>query len=445
MAIQLEQQSIEYDKVVLEITIPAADLLQFVAQAYLVLASREGLIAPDDPNQDPKELLEQKLSRPLATEMTTEAVMSMASPFARSKAKDVLTVGSPVFMNHDTLAEGKDFFFTAAWAILPRAELPSYDPVEITVPKIEIPENFVNNQIASLLEHYADYRRNGKTGIVEAGDIVELSLRTTKDGRQMGGLTFDKRPYETASGTMPDGFDEQIIGMEVGQTKDFSFEAPARINAQGNTVMESFESTATINGLMERSVPEFTNEWVAVNIEGCSTTEEYRNRLTQSYFEEMEEERHDYCNYVAASELGKRFQGTIPDAAYEAMQADLRDAEQTEAHQQGVTVERLREMKGIDEQQNKIRTVLQARERLVQSIALDALARHLGFGISKEDIDAFFKASAPAGQGQNMRRQFEGSGQMYLAIDGARRLKASEYLVEHAIIHYEDATAELSS
>lgn len=437
MAVQLTQQKVENDKLWLSITVPAADLSQFVTQAYLVLAGREGLIAPEDSGQNPRALLEKKITPALAAEMATEAVMSMSSPFARSQVKNVSTVGTPAFMGHDTLTEGKDFSYTAAWAILPEVELSSYEPVSISVPKIQMPENFVDDQIAHTLEHYVDYRRIDKTGVVKAGDIVELTLSTTKDCQRMNGLTFEKRPYETACGTMPDEFDKQIIGMEVGQTKEFTFQAPARVDAQGKTIMEPFDSVATVLALMERFTPEPTDEWVEKNIEGCSTLQEYRDYLSKGYFEGMKEEQRHYCNYVAASELGKRFDGHIPDEAYEAMQADLSYAEQTEARQQGISVERLREMKGVDEQQQKVRNVLQTRERLVQSIVLDALARHLSLDVSKNDIDEFFKVSAPAGQAEDMRRQFEGSGQMYLAIEGARRLKASEYLVKHAMIHFE--------
>ena len=105
-----------------------------------------------------------------------------------------------------------------------------------------------------------------------------------------------------------------------------------------------------------------------------------------------------------------------------------------EAAELGLTREEYMREQGANEQQYSVRMILQVRERLAQSIALDALARHLGLEVGEADLDEFFKASAPMGAAAEMRRQMEDSGRMYLAYEGARRLKANDYLVAHALV-----------
>ena len=58
---------------------------------------------------------------------------------------------------------------------------------------------------------------------VVKGDKVELKLYTTMDGKKVRPLCTEGRQYSTGSQTMPDDFDEAIIGMKVGETKTFTF------------------------------------------------------------------------------------------------------------------------------------------------------------------------------------------------------------------------------
>ena len=193
-------------------------------------------------------------------------------------------------------------------------------------------------------------------------------------------------------------------------------------------------SRAQLIALLESVAPELTDEWVAAHVPGCKTVGEFRENVRARVSEQVAIEHRHYVNYVAASELAKRFEGHIPDVAYEAMRDELQLQFDQEAAQLGLTREEYMKQQGADEQQYSVRMVLQIRERLAQSIALDAYARHFELDVTEADLDEFFKASASPGAGAELRRQMEGSGRMYLVYEGARRLKANDHLVAHAHI-----------
>ena len=105
------------------------------------------------------------------------------------------------------------------------------------------------------------------------------------------------------------------------------------------------------------------------------------------------------------------------------------------AKQAGLSTDAFLQQQGMNEQQFGVRMILEAHDRLAQSIAIDALARHLGLSVSEEDLVEFYRVQAPDGHADEYRRRIEGSGHEYLAREGALRLKTSDYLREHAIIH----------
>ena len=91
---------------------------------------------------------------------------------------------------------------------------------------------------------------------MEKGDSVELELETIQDGKPVRALCSKARVYNTGSLSMPDDFDEAIVGMDVGETKSFEFEGPSfELDASGQPVMESYRSTVTVNAFCRRLNP----------------------------------------------------------------------------------------------------------------------------------------------------------------------------------------------
>lgn len=420
------------EELVLEIEVKRASMEEFLLQAYgAVAASRNVQVHA---GESAREACEHALSEPIATELATNAVMNMAYPFARSDADDVVTVGSPLLTPRSSLTSDEPFEFTARWAKLPQVELSSYDPVEITAPPKAIPDGLVEQQIAAALAAHARFEPSDEVRPVQEGDTVSLALHTTLDGAKVEGLCFDGRTFTTGIGAMPDDFERNIVGMQPGESKDFRFEGIAGFEADESPILKTYEAHADVKALLESVSPELTDAWVTANVPGCQTVAEFRAMMSDRVSEQVAAEYRHYLNYIAASELAKRFEGHIPDVAYEAMRDELQAQFDQEAAQLGLTREEYMEQQGADEQQYSVRMILQIRERLVQSIALDAYARHFGLEVTDADLDEFFATSAPHGAAAELRRQMEGSGRMYLAYEGARRLKANDRLVANARI-----------
>ncbi|MEE8721989.1 MAG: hypothetical protein SOI38_03210 [Eggerthellaceae bacterium] len=426
-------------ELIFDLTIKSTALREFTDQARIALADSEQVKYTDEESLE--RALEGRIGQENLETAIAEAAMNMAAPFGRSLIPDVLTVGQPHCASTesilDQLKKGNDYSFVASWASLPRADIDSYDPVEFTVPIQKVPTELVDDQISKLLEKAASFERTDSMSPIEQGEAVDLSLETTLHGTRVEGLCFTSRPYVTGSGSMPASFEQNIVGMSVGQTTEFEFTGIASIDEDGHPVEDVYSARACVLSKLRKKTPVLTDEWVANTFAGCSSIEDLRNRISSELMSQVSEERRHYLNYRAASELAKRYTGHIPDQAYEAVREQLQSELESNANESHMSIKEFLESQGMNEQQFGVRTILEAHERLAQIIALDAYARHMGITVDELDLQEFYHVQAPGHEGE-YRKQVESSGHAYLAEEGALRLKTSEYLVRHARINEVD-------
>lgn len=164
--------------------------------------------------------------------------------------------------------------------------LGSYQEIKIEVP--EITEEDVDDYIEYVLSAQAEWLsvtdRSAKTG-----DAVNIDFEGKIDGVAFEGGTAKGYDLTIGAGGFIDGFEDGIIGMEAGETKDLdlSFPDPYLSNPDLSGVPVVF--TITVNSISEQAVPELTDEFVAgLGIEDCATVEDYRKYVHDGLSEQLQ-------------------------------------------------------------------------------------------------------------------------------------------------------------
>lgn len=351
----------------------------------------------------------------------------MLVPFAIDK-KNIIPSYPPKATAKSPLKRGQSFTFSLTVSPRPDYELSSYDPVSIMVAPFEIDPAEVENEIARMADQFAEFVTDDPHP-VQSGDHCMLAIEATKDGEPMQGLTTDGRTYTAGAGLMPDGFDENVIGMDVGETKSFTFTGPG-LDDKGNQIDETIECTVTVKEIQKRVIPAITDEWVKKNMPLYRDADALRGSIKDRIEKGRMNEYENYKRQVAASELAKRFSGRIADEVYEAMQQTMLMNMRSELQQQGMTFEQFVEQNG-GEQQFNMMLMMQIRETLVQGYALDALFRHEGLVVTDEDLEDACRLMNPQNP-QMARQQMESSGRGFALREIAERMKANKWLLDHA-------------
>ena len=135
-----------------------------------------------------------------------------------------------------------------------------------------VTDDMVDGRIKEELQNKAEEVTEGS---VQNGDVVTINYVGTKDGVAFDGGTANNYELTIGSGTFIDGFEDGIIGMKKGQTKDLDLTFPEEYSSEE---LAGQEVVFKVTLQSFKSAPELTDDWAAKNTD-CKTAEEYRKEI----------------------------------------------------------------------------------------------------------------------------------------------------------------------
>ena len=158
---------------------------------------------------------------------------------------------------------------------------------------IEPTETEIQTQIDTLLNQYAT-TQNITGRAAQSGDTVNIDYSGAVDGVAFTGGTATGYDLTLGSGSFIDGFEDQIIGHNVGDTFDVTVTFPDgygdSTDAEGNTITLSGKEavfSVTLNSISESVTPELTDEWVDSNFgisDDLHTTDQLRSYFNDALY-----------------------------------------------------------------------------------------------------------------------------------------------------------------
>ena len=146
-----------------------------------------------------------------------------------------------------------------------------FDSIALTEKDLQPTDDELQFRLDSLLNQYATTQQvTGRAA--QSGDTVNIDYSGTVDGVAFNGGTAAGYDLTLGSGSFIDGFEDQIIGHNAGDTFDVTVTFPDgygdSTDAEGNTITLSGKEavfSVTLNSISESVTPELTDEWVDSN------------------------------------------------------------------------------------------------------------------------------------------------------------------------------------
>ena len=158
---------------------------------------------------------------------------------------------------------------------------------------IEPTEAEIQTQIDTLLNQYAT-TQNITDRAAQSGDTVNIDYSGAVDGVAFTGGTATGYNLTLGSHTFIDGFEDQIIGHNIGDTFDVTVTFPEgygdSTDAEGNTITLSGKEavfSVTLNALSVSVTPELTDEWVDSNFgttDGLHTADDLHSYFSSALY-----------------------------------------------------------------------------------------------------------------------------------------------------------------
>lgn len=281
------------------------------------------------------------------------------------------------------VGEGKDLVFKAKVTTYPEVKLGEYKGVEVSYTKPEVTDEQIENQLKDIQAKNA--RIETKTeGKVEDKNIAVIDFKGFIDGTPFEGGEGHDYDLEIGSGSFIGDFEQQLIGLEKGQSKDVNVTFPENYGREELNGKEAkFE--VTVKDIKVKELPALDDEF-AKEVSEFDTIAEYKADLKVKA-EKANEER-------ATRELQEKVIGQVVDNATidlpqvmvdREVQNMIKDLEQRLSYQ-GLSLDQYFQFTGSSEEQMKDYMKENAERKVRTDLVLNAITDKENLEATEEEL-----------------------------------------------------------
>ena len=414
-------------KLTATVTIPAADVDAAIKKAYKDAANKyrfPGFRA----GRAPRPVIDNMLGKEATLAQATNDILAANEPAVLNEL-DIVPLKEGDYKELDLVKDHEDYTYTVTFSLRQSVEFNSYEPVEIEMPPAEVTEGEIDAQIEMLMGYHATFEEVDRP--VQNDDYVTASVKDVKGATRFAG---ENRMFVVGSENFPTEVNEGLVGMKKDESKEISW-TPMGDNAEEVTI------EVTINNVKERKLPELTDEFVKENF-GFDTIVAMRDGVKEELEGDKTSKLPGLKENRAVAALSERLELEKVDEDYEqSVFSELGQTFLQNLSSRGMTLDVWLQASGLTSEAFIADLHRQANDVARESLALDALARHLEIEVSDEDVDKEF-VDAGVEDVEASKAQFVADGRMPAVRDSIRRSKAVDWLVENAKVTEVDEYAK---
>ncbi|HHT72318.1 MAG TPA: trigger factor [Firmicutes bacterium] len=325
--------------------------------------------------------------------------------------------------------------------VYPEVELGTYFGLEAEKEKVNVTEEDVDRILRDYQNRSAELIVVDSRTDVQEGDYAIIDFAGYIDGEPFSGGAAQDHMLQVGSGQFIPGFEEQLVGMNVGETKDVVVTFPEDYHAEHLAGKEA-TFKVTIKELKERIVPELDDDFAKDISESASTLAELREEIRKNLEEEAERRTTVALENKLLDKIGENSKIELPQSMVRHQAEHLVDDFFMNMLYQGISRERYLEITNQTEEQLVTQFEGEAARRLRNDLILEAVAKAEGIEVSDEEVAAEIdrRVAENEGREEEARKYFESQKESLRLM--LERQKTIEAIVEHAQITEVEAGAE---
>ena len=221
-------EKIENSEAYIAIEVDAEKFEEGLEKAYRKVVKQVG-VPGFRKGRVPRPLLEAHYGKEILYQDALEVIV----PEAYEEALEQLNINAlaqPEF-DIDEIEDGKPFKFQARVAVKPEFELGNLEGLEVSIPYLQVTDQDVDNRLEEMRSRYAEISEKTEEP-AEIGDTLEIDFEGFIDGETFSGGQGSDYPLELGSNTFIPGFEDQLVGLKVGESKDVQVTFPEDYHAE---------------------------------------------------------------------------------------------------------------------------------------------------------------------------------------------------------------------
>ncbi len=263
----------EKNMIKLTVEVPAEDFNEAIKKAYNQNKGRFN-VPGFRKGKAPLQIIEKMYGAGLFYEDAANTCINDSYPKAVDESGEDI-VSSPK-IEVEQMEKGKSFIYTAEVAVKPEVTLGEYKGVEVKKADAAVTDEDVEKELQAARER-ASRLVDITDRPVQDGDQTTIDFKGYVDGKAFeGGEGFDY-PLTIGSHSFIEGFEEQLIGKNIGEACEVNVTFPTEYHAE-ELAGKPAKFDVTVKSIKEKELPELNDEF-ADNVSDFSTLEEYKADL----------------------------------------------------------------------------------------------------------------------------------------------------------------------
>ena len=210
--------------------------------------------------------------------------------------------------------EENEIVLVATAPVKPEAKISAYTGMKIKEYAYTVKEEEVTAELNRLLDRNAR-KVNVEDRPAQNGDIANIDFVGTVDGVKFDGGEAEGFDLTLGSGQFIPGFEDQVVGMNIGDVKDVNVTFPENYQAEA-LKGKAAVFAVTLNALQAKELPELTDEFVK-DATGSATVEEYKEKVTARLQVQADRRANDATENSILEAIAANTEVEIPQAMIE--------------------------------------------------------------------------------------------------------------------------------
>lgn len=336
---------------------------------------------------------------------------------AAVKEYDLHPVDQPEF-NLEEIGTGKELKFNVEVYVRPDVTLGQYKGLEVEIAKQKLTDAMIDAEIERDRDK-ASRTVDVEDRPVEDGDTVNLDYAGTIDGVAFDGGTAQGQTLVIGSGNFIPGFEEQMVGMAIGEEKDLNVTFPAEYHS-AEVAGKAAVFHVKVNGIQKVEKPELDDDFAA-DVSEFDTFEAYKADVVKRLTERIEKSNENAAKNALVDKAVENAEVDIPRAMIET-QGDymIREMEMNAAYQ-GIRLDDYLKYMGMTREALKAQNEQEATRRVKNELVIEAIRKAEGIEPTEEDIEKQIREQAERyGQdAEEFRKNLTEEQKEYLKDDAA--------------------------
>ena len=268
----------------------------------------------------------------------------------------------------------------------------------------------------------------------ENGDNVLLDYAGTVDGVAFDGGSAENQTLTLGSGQFIPGFEEQLVGLSVGDEKDVNVTFPEQYHAEELAGKDAIFH-CKIKKIQAKELPELDDDFAA-DVSEFDTLDEYKEDLRKKLVERREAAAKQARENEALDKLIEASVMDIPDPMVDRTVDNMYNDAARQMQSQGISMDMYLQYMGQTEESYKEQIRPQALKQIQSRLVLEEVAKSEDIEISDEKVDAEIEKMAKSyGMEADRLKEYMGEAE--------RENMKKDMAVQEAITLIEENTKEV--